>query len=358
VNQDGKTETITTPSEEAQKALIQACYRRAGLDPAQTAYFEAHGTGTPTGDPIEARAIASVFQDNRAPDQPLRIGSVKANIGHTETASGAAAVIKVALALEKGQIPPAANFKRPNPKLRLDEWNLKVPLELESWPGDDETDIRRASINNFGYGGSNAHVIMESYRPLESTSSSGRYHHMNGNGVATNGNGVVVKNGHAETKGGPLLRKVIVLSAKDEQAAQAMVTNLKDYLLSATSTIKDEEEVSFFNNLAYTLGQRRTRFPWVSAVAADSVADLVAKLEAAKPTRVAADSSSSSNGPRIGFVFTGQGAQWHAMGRELIDAYPVFEAALWEMDAQLKEVGIEWNLIGALHLIYIFICFL
>jgi acyl transferase domain-containing protein len=126
INQDGKTETITTPSGEAQEALIRDCYRRAGLDPAQTTYFEAHGTGTPTGDPIEVAAIASVFKDTRKGEQPLRIGSVKTNIGHTETASGVAAIIKVALALERGQIPPSINFEKPNEKLQLDEWNLKV----------------------------------------------------------------------------------------------------------------------------------------------------------------------------------------------------------------------------------------
>lgn len=129
VNQDGKTETITTPSGEAQEALVRDCYRRAGLDPAQTAYFEAHGTGTPTGDPIEVAAIASVFKDTRK-NEPLRIGSVKTNIGHTETASGVAAIIKVALALEKGQIPPSINFEEPNAKLHLDEWKLKVGLVL------------------------------------------------------------------------------------------------------------------------------------------------------------------------------------------------------------------------------------
>lgn len=126
INQDGRTETITTPSQEAQAELIRSCYRKAGLDPSQTLYFEAHGTGTPTGDPIEARAIASVFQNKQAGDQPVRIGSVKTNLGHTETASGLASIIKVALALEKGKIPPSINFEKPNEKLRLEEWGLKV----------------------------------------------------------------------------------------------------------------------------------------------------------------------------------------------------------------------------------------
>ena len=151
VNQDGKTETITTPSQEAQAALIRACYQKAGLDPSQTAYFvskslhliclseclcrgmkEAHGTGTPTGDPIEARAIASVFQNKKTNGQFVRLGSIKANIGHTETASGLASIIKVAMMLEKGQIPPSVNFEKPNEKLDLQGWNLKVSFRLPS----------------------------------------------------------------------------------------------------------------------------------------------------------------------------------------------------------------------------------
>ena len=117
---------MTTPSQEAQEELIRACYKRARLDPSQTLYFEAHGTGTRTGDPIEARAVASVFKDTRSREQPLRIGSVKTNVGHTETTSGLASIIKVALALEKGKIPPSANFEKPNEKIDLDGWHLKV----------------------------------------------------------------------------------------------------------------------------------------------------------------------------------------------------------------------------------------
>lgn len=126
MNQDGKTETVTTPSQEAQEELIRACYEKSGIDPAWTAYFEAHGTGTLTGDPIEARAIGSVFKDTRPLGQPLRLGSVKANVGHTETVSGLASVIKVALALEKGVIPPSANFEAPNKNIDLEGWSLKV----------------------------------------------------------------------------------------------------------------------------------------------------------------------------------------------------------------------------------------
>lgn len=131
VNQDGKTETVTTPSQQAQEDLMRACYEKASIDPSQTLYFEAHGTGTRTGDPIEAGAIASVFKDSRSPQQPLRIGSVKTNVGHTETASGLASIIKVAMALEKGKIPPSANFEVPNEKIPLDKWNLRVSIAAD-----------------------------------------------------------------------------------------------------------------------------------------------------------------------------------------------------------------------------------
>lgn len=135
LNQDGKTDTITTPSQKAQEELIRTVYRTSGLDPSQTTYFEAHGTGTPTGDPIETRAIASVFQEKRSREQPLRIGSVKTNVGHTETTSGLASIIKVAMALEKGQIPPSINFEKPNKNIHLDEWNLKASCchSLAKW---------------------------------------------------------------------------------------------------------------------------------------------------------------------------------------------------------------------------------
>ncbi|KAI9879283.1 MAG: hypothetical protein M1830_009013 [Pleopsidium flavum] len=333
LNQDGKTETITTPSQEAQEELIRACYRKAGLDPSHTAYFEAHGTGTPTGDPIEARAVASVFQDKRLSEQPLRMGSIKTNIGHTETASGLASIIKVALALEKGQIPPSINFEKPNEKLHLEEWNLKVPTQLESWP--DSTGVRRASVNNFGYGGANAHVIIEDYKSFTSSGLSAQNGISNGvtHGV-TNGvtNGV---NGHHAK----LQSRVIILSAKDEHAAQAMASNLKDYLL----TTKVEDEEKFLDSLAYTLGQRRSIFPWIAAQPVQSVSDLIKAIESGrmKPTR--------TNGPpRLGFVFTGQGAQWYAMGRELIEAYPEFKAYLLEAEGYLKELGATWSLIDEL----------
>ncbi|KAG8157068.1 hypothetical protein KVR01_013058 [Diaporthe batatas] len=125
-NQDGHTQGITQPSREMQAALIRETYTKAGLDTASTRFFEAHGTGTPLGDPIEAEAIGSVFRTSRAPDEPLYVGALKSNVGHLEGGSGIAAVIKTVMVLEKGLIPPNANFERLNPRIDAEFLNLKV----------------------------------------------------------------------------------------------------------------------------------------------------------------------------------------------------------------------------------------
>ncbi|KAK4983978.1 Type I Iterative PKS [Elasticomyces elasticus] len=325
LNQDGKTPTITSPSGEAQEELIRTCYRRAGLNPLETSYVEAHGTGTQTGDPTEAGAIGAVLGQARLRNKPLYIGSVKSNIGHLEAASGLASVIKVAMAFEKGFIPPSINFQKPNPSIHLDKWTMKVPLKLEAWPAGQ---LRRASLSNFGYGGTNAHVIMEdpSYHQVRKTPLL--------NGAATNGTMTnSTRSKHAER------RHVFFTSARDEGAAKTMIANLRDFLKAGS----EQESTVCFRDLAYTLGQRRSVFPWVAATSAETLLELTEALEdkSFKPTY-------SSRAPRLGFVFNGQGAQWYAMGRELIDAYPVFAQCLEEADQYLQEFGAQWSLIDEL----------
>ncbi|KAJ5893428.1 hypothetical protein N7495_005119 [Penicillium taxi] len=340
LNQDGKTETITSPSPQAQERLIRSCYQKAGIDTRSIQYFEAHGTGTPTGDPIEAGAIGSVFGKGRSAKEPLFIGSAKTNLGHTEPTSGLASVIKVAMALERGVIPPSINFEKPNPRLLLDEWNLKIPRKCEDWlPGTDG--VRRASVNNFGYGGANAHVIMEEW-PSQALQDG--HSHTNGNGYS-NGIGHAHENGTSNGNGYEITQqrsRIFILSAKDELTCRAMASNLKDYL--GRLNLASGEEGKFLNDLSHTLCQRRSRFPWVLTYAAESVSALIAALdnEKIKPAR------SNSDRPRLGFVFTGQGAQWYAMGRELLDAYPVFKASMLEAEGYLKEFGANWSLVEEL----------
>ncbi|KAJ5382593.1 hypothetical protein N7517_000504 [Penicillium concentricum] len=365
LNQDGKTETITTPSGPAQETLMRECYRRAGLDPRGTQYFEAHGTGTQAGDPIEARAMANVFSGvdengdgGRDEAHYLRIGSVKTNVGHTEAASGLAAIIKGVLCLEKGLIPASVNYETPNPKVKLDEWRLKVATALEPWPESLVDGPNRLSVNNFGYGGSNAHVIMESAEPWILTPTMSfplnGYSTSNGNGTSnghSNGNGHINGNGKSNSTDKTAESKVLILSARDERGCQRMVADMKSYLEKHKS-LNFEAADALLRDLSYTLTERRTIFPWVAAhqVHLEAGADrpIEAVIEAFdsprfKPSRV------PTSQPRIGMVFTGQGAQWNAMGRELLAEYPVFQQSISEADTHLRNIGATWSLLEELQ---------
>ncbi|RAL13057.1 type I polyketide synthase [Aspergillus homomorphus CBS 101889] len=291
------------------------CYEMAGLDPSDTSYVEAHGTGTQAGDTIDAHAIGHVFRAGRSVNRPLVIGSVKTNIGHTEAASGLAGVIEVVMAMEKQAIPPHLNFKSPNEKISLDALNLRIPLELQEWPSPL---LRRASINNFGYGGANAHVIVESPENmlLPMTPSS-----------------------NTHTPNPKKRSRMFVLSAKDPAAVRTMGENLQKYVAALTS--EDEEQV--LDQLAFTLGQRRTRFPWTTAWSGSSLSEIHATLDSARSAQ------RSTRAPRVGMVFTGQGAQWFAMGRELFGAYPVFRQTMHEIDACLKTMGATWSAVEELE---------
>ncbi|KAG9238221.1 putative lovastatin nonaketide synthase [Amylocarpus encephaloides] len=158
-NHDGIKEGITMPNSVAQEALIRRVYKNTGLNTNETQYFEAHGTGTQAGDPRETRAIGAVFAPNR--DKPLYVGSVKTNIGHLEGASGLAGVIKTTMSLEAGKILPNMLFNNPNPKIDFEQWKISVPTKMIDW--EPTNGVRRASVNSFGYGGTNAHIILEGY---------------------------------------------------------------------------------------------------------------------------------------------------------------------------------------------------
>ncbi|KAI5866390.1 hypothetical protein GGS23DRAFT_556890 [Durotheca rogersii] len=323
INQDGKTTTITTPSLTAQVDLIRDCYERAGLDLSETAYVEAHMTGTKAGDTIEAEAIADTFGKSRR-DGKVIVGSVKTNIGHTEPVSGLAAIIKTAFAFKHGLIPPNLNYKETNPEIDLDGWHLQVPTHLTKWPQGMPF---RASINNFGYGGTNAHVILEGWPPARP--------HMNGTGGA---NGVKGLNGHNYHKNGSKVsesQRIYVISAKDARSCKESMRNLAVYL---RQSLEHGRGLSA-RDLAYTLSERRSRLPWAVAVRASSLEELAERLE--KPTFVP---SQAARRPRLGFVFNGQGAQWYAMGRELISTYPVFAASIHKAANTFYDYGATWSL--------------
>ncbi|KAG9237456.1 putative polyketide synthase [Amylocarpus encephaloides] len=316
INQDGRTKGITMPSGVAQVNLMRSTYQKAGLDPAEVGYVEAHGTGTKVGDPIEATALHEVFGQGRTKKLPLFVGSVKSNIGHLEGASGVVSLIKTAMILEKGFILPNAGFEKPNPKIPLDEWGMKVPNSQRPWPRGK----KYASINNFGFGGGNAHAI------LGRTPASPRPNIGGTNDSLATGTKAPAK-------------RIFVLSANDKTALENQMNAVTIYLEQRPEVFQN----SLLPNLAYTLGQRRSTLSYKLAIPARSSAELIPALASSSVTQFR-----SMTEPRLGFIFTGQGAQWHAMGKELLDAYPVFASTIERIDRCLSELGATFSLLDEL----------
>ncbi|BCR93085.1 type I polyketide synthase [Aspergillus luchuensis] len=307
-NHDGQTVGLTNPNGEAQEELMREVYARANISPGETGFVEAHGTGTKVGDPIEVGAIQRVFGEGRTKRAPLYIGSVKSNFGHLENASGLVSVIKASLMLHRGFILPNANFERANPAIPLDKWNMKVPTNLRPWPQGK----KYVSINNFGFGGSNCHVVLE--RPSRARGQAPSAPH--------------------DTP------RLFVLSGYDEEAAKRVAQNLLIYLEQHPGVF----ERGLVHDVAYTLGERRSHFPWRIAFTTSSTTNELVKAlngPASIPQRAKLGAGAS---PTIAFVYTGQGAQWPRMGLELIDTHPVFAATMQKAARTLEDLGADFCL--------------
>ncbi|OIW26902.1 beta-ketoacyl synthase domain-containing protein [Coniochaeta ligniaria NRRL 30616] len=325
VGHDGKTAGIFLPNGDAQEALSRSVYARAGLDPRETLFVESHGTGTVAGDNAEVGSIARVFGREAGRISVLPIGSIKTNIGHLEAVSGVAGAIKAIMVLKKNQIPPQLNFINPKSSLRLRERGLKVPLELTPLTPPGHTGPRRVSVNSFGYGGTNAHAILEAYESEPSPT--------NGD---INGNGHVNGNGHDHDHGAE--PKLIVLSANSESSLTRLVSNLQQWLAS------DQGRSTSFADLAYTLNTRRSKLSWRCSVVSSNSQELEEALgDAAKPVRAV----KSARDVGLAFVFTGQGAQWFAMGRELLtdSNSQEFASSIALCSQTIKSLGCEWDLV-------------
>ncbi|KAK8053725.1 hypothetical protein PG996_013026 [Apiospora saccharicola] len=346
-NQDGRTPGMTLPSSEAQAALIRDAYRTAGVEMKDTGYVEAHGTGTQAGDREETTSLSLTIASakKQAGNGKLLIGSVKSNIGHLEAAAGIAALIKTVLVLEHGVIPPTISVKTLNPKIPFAAWNLSVPTTLTPFPGS-VPGLRRASVNSFGFCGTNAHAILDdAYSYLQSRGITGGNHFTQHNNGQKLTNGVINNTLESSAARHPL---VFALSAQDRDGIKRVRQTLSDFLLSKENHSKTRSHrdssgaVEFLVDLAHTLNTRRTHHQWKSfAVAASTqgLADALKDKETPRPEHLAA-----SRPPRLGFVFTGQGAQWAGMGMELMAAYPLtFGASVAAADAYLRaELGCEW----------------
>ncbi|KAK7698706.1 putative Hybrid PKS-NRPS biosynthetic cluster [Diaporthe eres] len=332
-NQDGKTPGLTIST--AQEALIRDTYRRAGLNPKNPAdqpqFFEAHGTGTPAGDPIEAAAIHAAFFGGGDPadvSNTMLVGSIKTICGHTEGTAGVAGILKAALSLQHSTVLPNLLFKSLNPKLKPFAGQLRVPTTALPWPAVEDGQPRRASVNSFGFGGSNAHVILESYTPSD-------------------GDAALV-NGAADV---PVFTP-FVFSAASEKSLKNYIESFTAHLEAHQDTFDSAESL---RHLAYTLHARRSRFQYATAVAASSVTELVGKLREKlqsqspeKPVGLRANRDLDHRKPVVIGVFTGQGAQWACMGADLLAHSSVADGIFSKLEARLARLPVEdrpsWSL--------------
>ncbi len=322
VNQDGRTNGLTAPNQQSQEAVLEEACQRAGVSPGEVQYVEAHGTGTLLGDPIEARALGKVLSQERHPNNPVRIGSVKSNIGHTEAAAGVASLIKVALSLKHKELVPSIHFNQPNPHIPFDKLPLKVQEICEPWTEAGESAI--AGVSSFGFGGTNAHVVLQSPPDL--------------------------------TPGTPKFERplhLLTLCAKSPEALDELKQRYIKFLA------EQDKEISLAN-ICFTTNTGRSHFPYRLAVTAASIPELTAKLAAdvvtdvtdelsidsiisgktnqasVTPSVTSVTPSAATSAAKIAFLFTGQGSQYPNMGRELYETQPIFRQALEKCDAILR----------------------
>ncbi|KAL4788819.1 hypothetical protein BDV19DRAFT_395631 [Aspergillus venezuelensis] len=340
LNHDGRTPGLTYPSGEAQVRLVRELYGSVGLNPAETIYVESHGTGTPAGDPIEVASIAQAFECP-VRGHPVYIGAVKPNIGHIEGGSGISGIIKAVMILESGVIPPNVNFEKVNPQILVDEWNVRFPLgEAIPWPG---TGKRRISVNCFGLSGTNAHCILDDACHFLRENGLGGAHvtrtepptlnelRARVGTIGTQHEGVPVENGNAISKA----PKLLLLSGFDQEAPKRLFDALLEYLKKKAH---DSDSDQILSDLAYTLAEKRSRFRWNSFILCSSLTELVNSTTSIPPP------VGNHKPPRIGFVFTGQGAQYAGMGQQLFQ-YPVFRTSIEAADAYMQNLGSHWSLL-------------
>ncbi|KAK6822564.1 Lovastatin diketide synthase LovF [Apiospora arundinis] len=328
VNQNGRMKGITLPSVDAQVALMQKTYRSAGLPVTETAYVDAHGTGTQAGDPVELEAIGRAIAQARGADsgKKVMVGSGKAGIGHTEASAGLASVIRSILILESGMIPPNIYLTQLNPNLQLDEWNLEIPTGLTPWPSD--CDLRRIShylqirglLENKG--------VQITRPPIRAATDQQRE-----TKKKTSSNGLVSSNSSSRPK-----RSLFTVSSNHEKGVQCQLVSLAQWCSAMEEEVEADTETEILADLAYTLNQRRSHFTWRTSITASSISELKATAETAAGKSVTSHGKQAMDDAGLCFVFTGQGAQWPRMGQELYLESATFRASIDAADRYFRDV--------------------
>ncbi|MEV7184148.1 amino acid adenylation domain-containing protein [Kitasatospora sp. NPDC093102] len=310
VNQDGRTNGITVPSADAQVTLIERVCAEAGVLPGSLQYVEAHGTSTPVGDPIEAAALGRVLGIGRRAGERCYVGSVKTNIGHAEAAAGVAGLIKTALAIKHRRIPPHLNLEQPNPGIDLDALPFEIPTAPADWP--EHRGPARAGVNSFGFGGTNAHVLLE--EPPQP--------------------------GPAAPVAEPV-RTVLPLSTKDTAGLPELATAVRQEIAGGAALA----------DLGHTLAHRRQHLPERLGVVYSTREDLDEALAAyergEEHPRVVQGRARERRQRRMAWVFTGMGPQWWGMGRGLYEHEPVYREAVQAVDREIRAQA-GWSLLTEL----------
>ncbi|CAI3956595.1 type I polyketide synthase [Commensalibacter papalotli (ex Botero et al. 2024)] len=321
INQDGHNEGITVPSAIAQEKLIRVVAEQANVDLKDIAYVEAHGTGTPVGDPLEAQAISNTVGKSRAKDDPVIIGSVKANIGHLEAAAGVAGLIKACLCLEHKAVPPQANLKEPNPNIPFEEMNLRL-VQDEVVPLTTKAKDLYAAINSFGYGGSNANAIIRAPRKEE-----------------------VSQDINSEMVNLPSDSYILSLSTKQQPSLKLMAERYAAFL--------KEENSPSLDDICYSVGKHRSYFQRHLVAFGKTKEEIAQKLEdfvQDKPNPdVIVGQQQIKTQTQPAFVFSGMGPQWWGMGQWLLKHGPAECLAIAkEVDQYFKELS-GWSILAEMQ---------
>jgi myxalamid-type polyketide synthase MxaE and MxaD len=298
INHDGASNGIMAPSSEAQKRVLREAYRNAGISPGEVQYVEAHGTGTPLGDPIEVLALASAMAEGRN-GTPLMLGSVKSNLGHMESAAGVAGVIKAALAMYHGVLPPNRQFQKWNPRIPESPFAIQVLTETTAWPTNGKH--RFAGVSAFSFGGTNVHLVLEDAPEISPAV-----------GLKEEGQTFVLP-----------------LSAKSPGALRELTAAYRRHLDAGANGAE-------LRDVCFTAAVRRSHHHLRCAAAASSLGEM--------SDRLAGYPENSREVTKLAFIFSGQGSHWKGMGEDLRKTEPAFAAVFEECDRLFKEQA-GWSVI-------------